>query len=246
MKVVKLFDYSVPLVAAATVIGVAGITTALIAAYTARDIKLQQDVVQVTGSAKISIVADTARWIIKLETTTGTNNQQSGFDRLETASVKITDYLKGQGLTEIETPAVTSFQNYFYPQNSAPVFSGYTVSRQIIVRSQDIEKISNLANNVEPFSGNGYNVTTNSLELTYSKLDEVRVSLLTEAIKDATNRAKAIAKESGRSVGMLKNASSGVVQVLPKDGVEISDYGSYDTTSLNKDIMVTVRATFEL
>lgn len=246
MKLAKLFDYSVPIVAAATVLGVSAIITVAIASYTAKDIKLQQDVVQVTGSAKISVVADTARWIIKLETTTGINNQQAGFDRLESASTKVTDYLKNQGLTDIETPAVTSYETYYYPQNSAPVLSGYTASRQIIVRSQDIDKISNLANKIEPFSGSGYTVTTNNLELTYSKLDEVRVSLLTEAIKDATNRAKAIAKESGRTVGMLKNASSGVVQVLPKDGVEISDYGSYDTQSLNKDIMVTVRATFEL
>lgn len=246
MKITKLFDYSVPIVAAATVLGVSLIVTISIASYTAKDIKMAQDVVQVTGSAKVSVVADTARWIIKLETTTGTNNQQSGFDRLEVAGAKVIDYLKSQGLTAFETPAMTSFENYFYPQNSAPIFSGYTVSRQIIVRSQEIEKISNLANNIEPFSGSGYNVTTNALEFTYSKLDEVRVSLLTEAIKDATARAKAIAKESGRSVGMLKNASSGVVQVLPKDGVEISDYGSYDTQSLNKDIMVTVRATFEL
>jgi hypothetical protein len=45
---------------------------------------------------------------------------------------------------------------------------------------------------------------------------------------------------------MLRNASSGVVQVLAADGVDISDYGSYDTTSLNKEVMVTVRAVFEL
>ena len=48
------------------------------------------------------------------------------------------------------------------------------------------------------------------------------------------------------AIGTLRSASSGVVQVLPQGGIEISDYGSYDTQSMNKEVMVTVRATFEL
>jgi hypothetical protein len=84
------------------------------------------------------------------------------------------------------------------------------------------------------------------LELTYSKLAEMRVQLLSKAIKDAEERAQAIAKESGRTVGMLRKATSGVVQVLPAGGIEVSDYGSYDTQSLNKEVMVTVRADFSL
>ena len=97
-----------------------------------------------------------------------------------------------------------------------------------------------------PLSGAGYTVTSGGMELTYSKLDEMRVKLLTSAIKDATDRAEAIASESGRTVGALRNATGGVVQVLAADGIEISDYGSYDTSSLNKEVMVTVRASFEL
>src|SRR3990167_33270 len=92
----------------------------------------------------------------------------------------------------------------------------------------------------------GYTVSSGGMELTYSKLDEMRVKLLTSAIKDATDRAEAIASESGRTVGALRNATGGVVQVLAADGIEISDYGSYDTSSLNKEVMVTVRASFEL
>jgi hypothetical protein len=74
----------------------------------------------------------------------------------------------------------------------------------------------------------------------------MRVKLLSQAITDATDRAEAIVQDSGRSIGVLRSASSGVVQVLPEGGVEISDYGSYDTQSMNKEVMVTVRATFSL
>ncbi len=242
----NLFNYSVPLVAAATILSVGAIIVAGIAAVTAYDIKLSRDSVEVTGSAKESVVSNAARWVLNLETRTSGTDQSAGYTRLENATAKIVAYLDAQGFTDHETPAVNSFPSYTYPQNSEPVFTGYTISRQIIVRSSDVDKISELANTIEPFAGAGYTVSTQSLELTYANLDEIRVRLLTAAIADAKARAAAIAKESGRSVGTLRNATSGVVQVLPQGGVDISDYGSYDTQSKNKDVMVTVRATFEL
>ena len=115
-----------------------------------------------------------------------------------------------------------------------------------MVRSKDVEKLSALANNVDPLVGQGYTVSTGALELTYSKLADMRVQLLSRAIKDAEERAKAIAQDSGRSVKTLRNASGGVVQVLSEGAVEVSDYGTYDTQSLHKEVMVTVRATFSL
>jgi hypothetical protein len=246
MNINKLFDYSQPLVAAATILMTGGLVLGILATYTAYDIKLAQDSLEVTGSAKQAVVADTARWIINLETKTGINNQQQGYANLEQATSKIAAYLESQGFTDFETPAVTSYPNYMYQQYGEPIFTGYNVARQIIVRSDDVMAISQLANNIEPFTGTNYNVTTQSLELTYSKLDQIRVELLSKAIKDARLRADAIAKDSDRTVSTLRNASSGVVQVLPLGGVDISDYGSYDTQSLQKEVMVTVRATFEL
>lgn len=246
MNLKKLFDYSVPLVASATILVVGAVIVSVIGALTAYDITLSRDSVEVTGSAKEAVVADTGRLTINLETRVSGSEQQQGYSRLEAASQKIVSYLNDEGFTENEIMSITSYPSYTYPQFGEPIFTGFTVNQQIVVRSGDVEKISALANNIQPFTGEGYNVSTQSLELTYSKLDEMRVKLLTEAIKDATARAEAIAKDSGRSVGVLRNASSGVVQVLPAGSIDISDYGMYDTQSINKEVMVTVRATFEL
>jgi hypothetical protein len=239
MNFKKLFDYTVPPVAAATVLALGAIVVTVIAAWTAYDIKLSRDSIEVTGSAKEAVVADSARWIINLETRTGVNDQQSGFARIEAATTKITTYLKSQGFEDFETPSVSTYPSYTYPQYGDPILNGFSVSRQVIVRSSDVD-------NIGPFTGANYTVSTQALELTYSKLDEMRVKLLSEAIKDARARAEAIAKESGRSVSTLRSASGGVVQVLSEGAVDISDYGNYDTQSKNKEVMVTVRASFEL
>jgi uncharacterized protein len=246
MNIQKLFDYSVPRVAAATILVIGACAVAYYVSNVFYNIKLASDVVEVTGSAKEAVVADTGRWTINLETKTGVSDQQAGFERLEVATNKITKYLTEAGFTEFETPAGNTYMNYVYPQNAEPYASGFTVSRSIIVRSGDVIALNKLANNVDPFIGIGYSVSSGSLELTYSKLAEMRVKLLSQAITDATDRAEAIVQDSGRSIGVLRSASSGVVQVLPEGGVEISDYGSYDTQSMNKEVMVTVRATFSL
>jgi hypothetical protein len=246
MNFKKLFDYSQPLVAATTLFIIA---LFIIVAYSAQvlyDIKLAGDTVEVTGSAKEAVVADQGRLIINIETKTGLDDRDVGVRRAQEAVEKVVAYLDAQGLIEHETPAGYVNTDYYYPQNSPPVQTGFTIMRSVTVRSTELEKLTKLSNDTGPLSGFGYIVTTGGLELTYSKLDEMRVKLLTKAIQDATDRANAIAAESGRTVGLLRNATGGVVQVLPAGGVDISDYGSYDTGSLNKEIMVTVRATFGL
>jgi hypothetical protein len=85
-----------------------------------------------------------------------------------------------------------------------------------------------------------------SLEYSYTKLPELRVSLLSDAVKDAKARAAKLAESSGKKVDVLKSASVGVVQVLPVNSVDVSDYGTYDTSKIDKDVMVTVKAAFTL
>jgi hypothetical protein len=246
MNIKKLFDYSQPLVAATTLLSVTLIIVTVYGAQVFYNIKLAGDTVEVTGSTKEAVVADRGRFVINIESKTGLNNQSFGTERAQAAVDTTIAYLTSQGFTEYETPAGYVNPNYFNPENGVAIQTGYTINRSVIVRSSEIEKLTKLANDTGPLSGSGYSVSSSGIELTYSKLDEMRVKLLSNAIKDATDRANAIAAESGRSVGSLRNATGGVVQVLAADGIEISDYGSYDTMSLNKEVMVTVRATFEL
>ncbi len=245
-KLLGLVNYAEPLVAAATMLGLFMVVATGIGAYSAYKIKASSNTIEVTGSAKESVVSDAARWVINLDAKTSTDYQQGGFNTLDAATTRILAYLKKQGFTEIETPTPNVSPNYYYPDKGESVLTGYTVSRSIIVQSTDIDKITALAGNVAPLTGASYNVTTSGLELTYQKLPDERVKLLSGAIRDAKARAEAIASETGRHVGALRSASGGVVQVLAQGGIDISDYGSYDTQSKNKDIMVTVHASFSI
>jgi len=59
-------------------------------------------------------------------------------------------------------------------------------------------------------------------------------------------RADIIASSSGKNVDSVKSVSMGVVQVMPVGSIDVSDYGSYDTTTIEKEVMITVKTVFSL
>ena len=138
------------------------------------------------------------------------------------------------------------FMDEVWDPNNRGDAKRYVLRRTVEVSSNEVERISEVANNNGELIEAGVIFSTQSLQYFYSKLPDLRVSLLASAIADAKARAGEIAKAGGKKVGDLKAASSGVVQVLSENSVEVSDYGAYDTSNINKEVMVTVKATFYL
>jgi hypothetical protein len=135
---------------------------------------------------------------------------------------------------------------YDYKSDGSTSEKQYNLRQTILVNSSDVLKITDLAKGTQSLINQGVVFSSTNLEYYYSKLPDLRVSMLSDAIKDAKARAEVIAKSGGNEIGFMKAASSGVVQVLPVNSVEVSDYGNYDTSNIEKDIMVTVRASFTL
>jgi hypothetical protein len=135
--------------------------------------------------------------------------------------------------------------NQMYVQNSNNQVR-YQLAQTITIQSDDVNKITEISKKIPELAAQGAIISVQSLEYYYSKLPDLRVSLLTQAVQDAKARAEKIAQGTGQSVGSVQSASSGVVQVLQSNSVDISDYGNYDTSSIEKDIMVTVKVSFRL
>jgi hypothetical protein len=155
--------------------------------------------------------------------------------------------MKENGIPESEiviSPVIMN-QNYDYRPDSQAE-KEYVLMQTITVNSKDIPKITGLAKNIQSIIEKGVIFSTQAVEYYYSKLPEERVALLSEALTDAKSRAQALGDSTGKKVGTLTQASSGVVQVLSANSVEVSDYGAYDTSKIEKEIMVTVKAAFTL
>ena len=70
--------------------------------------------------------------------------------------------------------------------------------------------------------------------------------MLAEAAKDAKKRAEQVAASTDSSIGNVRTARMGVLQITPADSNEVSDSGMNDTSSLDKDITAVVNLSFEI
>ncbi|HLP43992.1 MAG TPA: SIMPL domain-containing protein [Candidatus Nanoarchaeia archaeon] len=233
-----------PFVLPALVLGLAFVLASIIGGYTFYKTRTLDDALSVTGSAKTSVKADNAKWSFNISRRTGELNLQTGYAALARDLVAVNKFLAQNNIKPEQINITPVFMEQMYYDSNYQGPREVTLRQNITVSSTDVAGITQLAKNTDVLTQAGIFFQGYSPEYYYSKLAELRVSLLSDAVKDAKARAEQIAKSSGQNVGALKAASSGVVQVLPPNSIEVADYGAYDTSSIDKDVMVTVRATF--
>ncbi|MEA4910774.1 hypothetical protein SDC9_07729 [bioreactor metagenome] len=126
-------------------------------------------------------------------------------------------------------------------------------NQTIKVSSDDVDQIKDLSLNLNSALNSEFGSTLNSANISvqntqyfYTEFDNVKSEMLNEATKNAFERAEAIAKSTGNSAGAVITASQGVFQVTAKDSVDTSDYGYYDTSTIDKKITAVVRVSFKV
>ncbi len=206
---------------------------------------VSNDTLSVTGSAKTSVTSDQAKLVLTIAHTAPASTLATGYNAVARDLTLTRALLKQEGVADADVTEGTVSTNQIYDQNYGAELR-YTLNQTITIQSGDTAKLTAISKKIPSLSNQGAVVSIQSLEYFYSKLPDLRVSLLQDAVKDAKARADQIAQGTGRRIGAVKTASSGVVQVLSPNSVDISDYGTYDTSSIQKDIMVTVKASFEL
>lgn len=226
-------------------VGLALILSTLIGGLFFWNARMAGDSLSVTGSAKIQVTSDLAKVIVAVEETVPQSQLSSGYTRINTSLNEVKSFLikNGAEADKLVVVPVSTYQVYDY-NNQYSSDPRYSLRQTIEYQSNDIEKVRKMSEGVTSLAQKGILVSIQSLEYYYTKLPELRVSLLGDAIRDAQARAKQIAESSDRKVGPIKSASSGVVQVLPVNSIDVSDYGSYDTSHIEKEVMVTVKASF--
>lgn len=227
------------------ILGASLIVAAAVGAYAFYAVRAMDNVLSVTGSTKVAVTSDTVKWRISISQKVLESNLQAGYPLLAKDLAETVTFLRSNGIAEdaITTSPVYTEEVYNYNANTVQPRE-YNLRQEITIQSKDVQMVDALSKRITELATKGVFVQWNNIEYFVSNLPELRVDLLGDAITDARARAEQIAAAGGQKVGALKAASSGVVQVLSPNSVEVTDYGSYDTQSIEKEVMVTARATF--
>ena len=203
--------------------------------------------ITVTGSAKTSATADNVVWTLNVSLASQTVSEavtKVGND-VEAVSAYLTD--GGIPASELTLGSVSTYANEQYVNgNSTGKIINYRASRDVVVRSKDVELISKLSQGIGTILQAGVSVNNYGPQYYLSTLPKLRPQLLEEAMQDAKIRAEAITKAVGGKVGGVQSVRSGVFQVTTPDSTMTQDIGAYDTSSIEKTVTSTVSVTFDV
>ncbi len=211
-------------------------------AYTQKGMS-HQDIISVTGSSITSVVSDKAKFSATVKQVTTADAMAEGYKNIAKDAARLQQYVIDFGFSPEEItldPVAVSeiWQDPEYAQGPKE----YELYRHMTVHSNKVDEVTRLGQEISVLGEEGMFLQINSIEYFYSKLAEARVDLLSKAMEDAYLRAQVLVKGMHTRIGGLSSVSAGLVQVRQPNSTDTSDYGMYDTSTKEKEIMVTVHA----
>ena len=204
------------------------------------------DGITVTGSAKTTATADNAVWVLNVSLSSPT--VATAVKKVDADVAALSKYLTAGGIPVdgLTLGAVATFANEeFVNGNTTGRILSYRATREVTVRSSDVQLISKLSQGIGTLLATGINANNYGPQYYISNLPELRPQLMAEAMKDAKVRAEALTKAVGGNIGSLVNVKAGPIQITTPDSTMTADYGAYDTTTIEKTVTATVSVTFK-
>jgi hypothetical protein len=204
------------------------------------------DGITVTGSAKTTATADNAVWVLNVSLSSPT--VATAVNKVDADVAALSQYLTKGGIPAdaLTLGAVATFANEeFVNGNTTGRILSYRATREVTVRSTDVQLVSKLSQGIGTLLATGINANNYGPQYYISNLPELRPQLMAEAMKDAKVRAEALTKAVGGNIGSLVNVKAGPIQITTPDSTMTADYGAYDTSTIEKTVTATVSVTFK-
>jgi hypothetical protein len=222
------------------------VLSATIVSRSLERIKLAGDRIRVKGYAEERVISNAGTWRGTLNVRA--SDLQDGYRRLEADTGKVLERLRelgGEAASPGVSPVSTRVLYEVGPQGQQTGrISAYELDRNFEFSSTDVELIGRLANGASSLISEGVQINSWPPQYFYGNLNEVKVRLIGAAMKDSLLRAEQFADNSGVTVGPLRSASQGVFQITRPNSTETEDYGSYDTSTVEKVVKAVVTAEY--
>ncbi len=243
------------------IIGIAIIVTAFILGKAFKNRNENLDAISVIGLGTKDFVSDEILWSGSF--TTNNDDIKTAYNKIISDQKIVKDFFVSKGFQTSEFSfGAVNFQKKFkeirkenpennYQNQYEQVFDGYQATQTISFSAKKnpdmMKRIEAVSSKTSELINSGIELSSNSIQYTYSDLPSLKQSLIEKATKDASERANKIVNTADGSIGKLKTASMGVFQITGQGSTEDDSYGGInDTYSKNKTARITVRLEYEL
>lgn len=175
------------------------------------------ETINVTGNAKKDFESDIVKW--SADFSKKSLNLSDASEELKRDRELVKNFLIQRGIKENEIvfDAVNITRDFSYHTdangNSYNTFTGFSLSQSVSIESKDLDKVEVASREISALISQGVELSSKQPNYYYSKLEDLKLSLIAEASKNAKSRAENIANESSVSLGSLKKADLGIFQI---------------------------------
>ena len=223
-------------------------SAAFILGIQAKQLGAGRQSITVKGLAEKPVSADYAEWTVGLRVQGTTfadalaklRKERPALDAF-LASKGFADGARGAG-SELVTPNMVD--EPLPNGTSRTVQKGFNAAQDILVTSKDMAGVEAAHKSMVQFQADGHPVTYEAPSFLISNLEDVKMSLIGAATRNAQQRAQEFARNGNANVGTMRSASQGAFYILPAGAsVDSSDYGyggTYDKSTILKTARVVV------
>ncbi len=183
-------------------------------------VRLADRYVTVRGLVERTVKSDLAIWEIGYKE--AGNDLAAVYSKTEADKTAVLSFLEQQGIqsSEIEVGVigvVDTQANEYGGTNRAP--QRYIVTQRITVHTKNVDQVAAAAQKSMQLVQKGVVLTNTSgnggVSYKFTGLNSIKPDMITEATRNARAAADRFAKDSGSSVGAIRQANQGVFSILP-------------------------------
>jgi hypothetical protein len=224
------------------------IASAVVVSRSLERIKLAGDKITVKGYAEEKVVSDAGTW--RGTVAARAPDLQAAYRKLEADSARVVAMVRagaGADAQVVVGPVSTQTLQEFGPGGvQTGRITGYELNRMFEFSSPEVALIGRIASDASRLISDGVNMNSMPPQYFFRDLNTVKVRLIGAATKDSRLRAEQFAANSGVTVGPLRSASQGVFQITAPNSTETADYGSYDTSTVEKVVKAVVTVEYSV
>jgi len=177
--------------------------------------------ISVKGLAEREVPADKVIWPLPFKEVG--NDLPMLYDNLKTKNRAIVSFLKSKGITDeeidISAPQVVDMQAERYNVNPSPF--RYNITSVVTVMSDNVDLVRELMSEQGELLKQGIAVTGQDyqyqVQFLFTKLNDIKPSMIEEATKNARVAAEKFAKDSESKLGKIQSANQGQFTVTDRD-----------------------------
>lgn len=200
----------------------------------------REKVITVKGSAQKRLISDKASLTARITVQSALIEQ--AYQTLQTQVSQFASLLQAEPTVTVTSSNVDLEKVYKTAPDGERTneIDYFVLSQQFRVSSVDVKTIEALSKEISNLLSSGIQLSVYGPEYYITDLTSSKMELLAAATNDGYKRAQLMAANSGGKVGKLVEAQQGIFQITMPDSTDTSDYGAYDTSTIEKDIKAVV------